>query len=188
MYLYVANATKLDQTVFYRLDFNTEGNAELSDRLRAARHFIIKPGRQAPVPHGDMHESQVKSIISQLETYGAQDIGTVGGGRFPRGKQIPLLLSQGKPVPAKMIEACHDHNQGVLGGQGTHRREQAALATDRMVQDQVDATVKKFEVEIEDIGAGSGSEELLGKDHKSLAVGYIVDKDAQTAQNKNKKK
>jgi hypothetical protein len=178
-HLYVANATKQNQTVFYRLDFNIEGELDMSDRLRAARKFDLNPGQVKSVA-GDMHDTQCKSIIEQLKTYGALDISETT--RPPRNQQVPLIMSMGKPVPPKLILEINEHNQGVLAVGGEHRRSQAALATDRLVQDQVDATVKEFTVEIEDVGAGPGSEEMLGKDHKNLAVGYKIDKDSSSQQ------
>lgn len=160
MYLHIANCTRQNQRVFYRLDFNFEGNP-ISQLGVLPKHHDIKPGRQEPVGGDLKHISQAQSIIDQLQRYGLTDAAEAN-----RVKGfIPYIYSVGKPIPAATIEKVINSNLGVLTRQGEVLREKAAITASTVVEsDNVT------------IGFEQVSESEYGG--PSVAEGFIVDKTA----------
>jgi hypothetical protein len=111
--------------------------------------------------------------MAQLEKMGAKQVSDIN--RLPRKMQVPLLLSTNKRIESKSIYEVANHNKGILVAQGVHRRQQAALSLDRIVQEQIDTASKEFEVEVEEIPV-PGSEEFMDKGHTTVAEGLRVDK------------
>ena len=181
MRLKVANCLPQQQQVFYRLEYNFFGEPDAGDRFRTAKSINVLAGRQVVVG-GDLHEQQVKSIIKQLEVYGAIDISQMG--RLPRAV-VPYLVSIDKDVPAKLIADVFKHNKGVLSSEGRKRRETAAVVANEAVENAVQAQAKlqTFEVEIEQQDPEPGEPDPVGN---RLTEGLRVDKKA-TGGKKGKK-
>lgn len=137
--LFIANCTKQQQAIYYRLDFNSVG--ELDPRRQqqpAKRSPTIPPGRQITIG-GELHITQITDIIEQLKPVGlasVADLNRLSG-------VVPYLFSTGTAVPAHAIRAVLAHNAGVLLQQGKIRRENAAIAASQAVD------TGTFEVEIE---------------------------------------
>jgi hypothetical protein len=184
VYLYGANCTQQRQVIWYRLDFNTEGDAR--QRANALKQISVDPGKQVPIGGNLEHLSQVDEIMKQLALVGG--VGVEEFNRLPKNKQVVYLLSTGKPVPGRMIEEAHAHNRAVLRAQGQVRREQAAIGVNEIVERHIDATVSKFDVEMEQMPPVAGEETPQGQplvfgahvDHKATAEQVAKSKSART--------
>jgi len=128
MRLHIANCTKQNQRIYYRLDFDQAGMPRSQMNVQP-RHQDLLPGRQAAIG-GDLdHISQVESIVTQLNRFGLAAVKDI-----PRLKQFtPYIYNVDKPVTADQIRIVDDHNRGVLANQGAVRREAAAIAATEVV-------------------------------------------------------
>jgi hypothetical protein len=146
--LFIANCTRHSRKVFYRLDVDKSGQIDPNDRFRSAREITVPAGKGAML--GDLHPSQITSIIDQLKPFGAREANDTGN--LPR-HTVPYLLSSGAPIEARLILKVYKHNQGVLNDQGVTRRRKAAIgsneAVNRHMAEQTGEQLKLFEVAIE---------------------------------------
>ena len=141
---YMANATQQNRVFYFRFDYNHEGDARV--RASGVKQIQIRPGTQTTVA-GELNPAQLKEIVPQAEQSGAVNIDTFN--RLPKTQEVIFLFGIDKAVPARMIDEAHAHNRGVLRAQGELRRRQAAVGVSKVVEDHIDATVQKFEVEYE---------------------------------------
>jgi hypothetical protein len=182
--LYIANVSRQNQIVCFRLDYGPDG--ELKDtnrRFEPARQQEIPPGRQVMIG-GDMHMRQIEDIVKQLQPYGL-----VGALDAPRQRAIaPLVFNVVNPVTAKVMESVRDTNAELLTADGHERRQKAAVATNDIVQTTV---AQQFaEVGIEDKPADRTDvtfeqQEQSEAGEKTIAEGYRVEAGA-AAPPKNK--
>lgn len=160
--LFIANCTRHPRKVFYRLDVDKSGQIDPNDRFRAPREITIMGGKGAML--GDLHPSQITSIIDQLKPFGAREANDTGN--LPR-HTVPYLLSSGTPIEARLIMKVYKHNQGVLNDQGVERRKRAAIgsneAVNRHMAEQTGEQLKLFEVAIEQQPVGADEAEPQGK-------------------------
>lgn len=117
--LFVANCTRINKRVHYRLDFSAD-----PARRTAPKSQDIPAGRQVCLG-GDLNIDQIQTIIGQLNRFGM--VGTVDLGRLPR-RQCPYLFNIDKEVSAAQIKAVVAHNNGVLTNEGADRRRRLAIA------------------------------------------------------------
>jgi hypothetical protein len=132
--LYIANPTKQVQIICYRLDYNKKGEDEVMRRFQPAKQQDIQPGRQAMIGSRDFHLTQVQDIVDQLEPYGI--IAAKEVGRLPR-KKINYVFNVDSPVPADVMRAIQNHNNGVQIEEGRDRRAKSAVASNDLVQQTV---------------------------------------------------
>lgn len=148
MRLLIANCTKQNRKINYRLDFGRDGSMIMDPRFRYHRPLPIKAGTVVEVP-GLVHESQCTSIMNQLEKYGARQVSEKN--RLPN-YVVPYLMSVDAPISPRAIAEVLAHNNGVKTSEGSIRRQKAAIsATDAIVKSvedaQVNAEVKAPEVQ-----------------------------------------
>lgn len=161
--LFVANCTNQNYTFYYRLDFRAEGQ-DINPNLKIPKTLPIRSGRQIPFP-GDLHEQQIKELISQLRRYGALDVSEVKG---KIRTVVPLVFSIGSPVSEHIMRHVHGLNNGIKINEGEVRRSAAAVAANEALTSHVGDAPPEFEVSIEQEG-----ESGLGE--KPLAVGFRRD-------------
>ena len=168
--LYVANTTKHNQQVFYRLDFAPDGGMDprAAQRMNAKSEPIPK-GRQKNLG-GDLTMPQIEDIVRQLNVFGM--VGEKEIARLPR-RQVPYVFNVDKVVSEKAIRTVLAHNDGVLVQEGKTRRAAMAIAANEI------AEADGFEVSIEQEEASEFGESLI-------AEGYAID-DAVAAQDREKK-
>lgn len=70
MKLYIANCTRQNWVVHYRLDFLPDGTVDPRRQNQPARQQAIAPGRQEMIASPDLHISQIDDIVNQLVPYG----------------------------------------------------------------------------------------------------------------------
>jgi len=141
MKLYVANCTKHRQKVYYRLDFNMEGQPA-SQAGKLPKSQDIEPGRQI-VLGGDLHKSQIVSIVDQLNKFRAA--GTVD---VPRLKdQAPYVFDIDRAVPAATIRRVIEHNGTILLTAGKERRQKAAIVVNRIVEQRMNEELIAKQIE-----------------------------------------
>jgi hypothetical protein len=167
MRFYIANCTRQDQTIFYRLDFNAEGVR--LDRIIPPRSISIKAGQQVSI---DLkHLSQAQSIMDQLAKVGGRGIDEKN--RLPQ-VIVPYMLSVEKAVPRGLIDQVFQHNKGIQDQKGKLLRKRAAIVASDAVQRAVDANVRQFEAEIEQQDPADGED---GPEGKPVAEGFRVSAD-----------
>lgn len=158
--LFIANVTRQNQVVYYRLDFNPDGTPNLNRHFQPAKRSpAIAPGRQIPIG-GDLHVTQITSIVDQLNRFGmagANETGRLNG-------FTPYLFNIDQPVPVNAIRAAVRHNDGIRIKEGNVRRENAAVAAASV------AKTEDFTVEIE--------QEPGESEGPTLEQGFHVVKDA----------
>lgn len=130
MRLYIANPTPQRQLIYYRLDYDREGNQkDMNRRFQPAHQQEIAPGSQAQLG-ADMHKVQVADVIRQLQVYGlvsADEVAKVG-------HRIPYIFNLDAPVPADVMRRAQFHNNNVLVEDGRVRRAKAAVASNDLIQ------------------------------------------------------
>lgn len=137
--LYLANPTRQQRKVYYRLDMNAEG---VRMDKQPPKHVDIAPGRQARLRLE--HVSQVGAIIQQLAKVGAR----AASERNRLGTAtVPIVFSTDKAVPVEVISAVHVHNRLINHVRAQKHRQAIALASSQQVQDAVDATMSKFNID-----------------------------------------
>jgi hypothetical protein len=181
--LYIANTTRQEQVVCYRLDFNNDGSPIEAERSRfqPARQQNIPPGRQIPIG-GDFHINQITDIVDQLKRYGL--IGEMNVDQVISSgerKVVPYIFQIDRTVSAKSIKTIMDHNAAILIDDGQQRRAKAAVASSDLVQNAVasqfaeigidQAPTDKFEVGFEQLEQSEAGE-------KTIAEGYRMDRKA----------
>ena len=180
--MYVANCTRQNQIVYFRIDFDTKGSRQ-----------AISPPKQMPIPAGqqvmltrDQHPDAVKSIVDQLTIYGMKGMLDLQRGDLG-DKVIPFLFDLGRPLKLSAIKDVMDHNHRVKIFDGKKRREDAAIASNNMLERTVEAQLaamdptgeqplpdlKKSTVDFETAGDPNPEE---GRD--KLAEGFVIDKSA----------
>lgn len=132
--LYIANVTRQEQIVCYRLDFTKEGELQQNTQFRPHRQQNIPAGRQVQIG-SDWHSKQIADIVDQLAKFGL--IGVVDIPRIDGTCFHPYIYNIDKPVSVDAMRAVRDHNSAVKNREGTKRRKEAAVATNAIVQDTV---------------------------------------------------
>lgn len=173
--LYIANCTKQNQEIYFRLDFDIDddGRKQIVTRFRPAKRQSVAPGRQI-VLGGDLHIRQIQDIISQLEVFGL-----IGEADVPRLDRIAsYVYNIDQPVRADTIRTVMASNQGILITQGVERRKAAAIVTNETVANTVNqqfaeagiskAPEQAVEVEIEQLEQSEAGE-------KRIEEGYKID-------------
>jgi hypothetical protein len=195
--LYIANASKQRQLVYYRIEFDTdperkESSSPLSQVGRAAPHVEIEPGQQKMIPGGDydarggglLSKSAVDRIIRQLRPFGLVMETEMGDVLGRRDRTFTLIASIDTPVPRDSIDHVINSNHESKTGEGAHRRRQAAVAANEsaervaqmhMAQNGVPedkgGLKQPLEFEVE-------QQELANESDKRLEEGFRVDKKA----------
>lgn len=134
MRLYIANCTRQNRIVCYRLDFDQQGKPELRAQFQPAKQQPIDPGRQAMIG-GDFHIRQIEDIVAQLARYGMVGVKDVATNK----KMAPMVFNVDAPVPAEVMRRVSSSNAELLIEQGKMRRQRAAIRSN----DLVNATVQK---------------------------------------------
>lgn len=173
--LYVANCTRQQAEIHYRLDFTDKGEREPNSRFQPAKKQTIPPGRQTEIGR-DLHPAQADDVVKQLQRFGMIAVLDVGNQK----KIAPYVFNMGMPVPSDVIRRVQNRNHGLLIEQGRQRREQAAIVVNKTVENAVNAEmangglppvdqVAPTEVEFEQL------DQVEGDTGKMLGEGFRVD-------------
>jgi hypothetical protein len=162
--LHIANCTRQQRQVNYRLDMNSDGVMTVNPG--APHKFItVQPAKTAQL--NLQHSNQAKMIIDQLAGVGGVDVSDIE--RLQRGKTTPYLFSVDKPITLRPITKVYNHNRGVISNSGEARRENAAIAANAAVEQQVGVEdVKQFELTLEGVENAEDTKD----------VGFKIDKTA----------
>jgi hypothetical protein len=180
--LYIANTTKHDQIIFYRLDFDQSGQP-VSQVGKMPKQQTIPRGRQVNIG-GDLYMSQIDSIVEQLKPYGLIGVADVQH----MTKIAPYVFNVDQPVSSETMRRVHAFNDGVSILDGKKRRQSAAVAVNDQVQRVVDELAAQANVplptpfvdptkpvvEFEQIEQSENGE-------KRIEEGYILNQDAPAA-------
>lgn len=181
MRLYVANCTKQKQAICYRLDVDKDGNLKDTNRRFQPHHQQeIEPGRQVQLG-SEFHVSQIVHIKEQLSPFGMLDASEIG--RLPK-KVIPYVCGVDRPVSSKIMEMIRAHNEAVLIESGHDRRQRAAVATNALVTQAVQATYAANGVNADAAGVTDVTfeqQEQSEAGEKRVEEGYTVDPSAKGA-------
>lgn len=166
--LYLANPTRQVRKVYYRLDISAEG---VRMDKQPPKHVDVLPGRQTRLRFE--HPSQVEIIVRQLSKVGAR----AASEKNRLGNlTVPIVFSADKPVPTEVISEVHRHNRMVNHTRAQRHRQAIALASSQQVQEAVDSTMSKFnidgrvdlklfeaEIEMSDDGGGNVEGKAVGE-------------------------
>jgi len=170
--LYIANCTKQNQMIYYRLDFNNRGEPEKNARFQPAKQQEIPPGRQI-ILGGDFHPTQIEDIVQQLVPYGL-----IGVTDVPRQKKVaPFVFNVDKPVPADIMRNVSHINSEVQIEEGKLRRQKAAIAVNDLVTQRVAAEFLNQGVTDEptqNLSLAIEQEEQSENGEKRIAEGFKV--------------
>lgn len=168
MRLYLANVSFQRQLVLYAL--TRDRNGEYSEKIarQGTRQEAIGSGEQIQVA-GDFCIEQIQEILDQLEPYGL-----VGE------KDIPSALREGvvhsiafnidQRISGSKLRELHEHNTAVRLGQGSARRQAAAITANQLLTNTVEETPRLFEVEYE-------QEETSPLGETAIAEGFHMETD-----------
>jgi hypothetical protein len=176
--LYVANTTKQNQRVYFRLDFDVDAEGRRSTILRfqPAKYVDIPPGQQRVIG-GEIHQDQVESIVEQLRPYGLAGVTEVAS----LAAVTPYIFNLNQPVKADHIRYVMAKNEGLQIEEGRQRRAKAAIIMNETVSNAVanqfaqqgiqKEPVQDFEVEFEQLDQSEAGE-------KRIEEGYRIDPNA----------
>lgn len=173
--LYIANVTRQDWTVCYRL------GAAPGAKFDGHKQQTIPAGRQQMVG-GDFAPQQIGEIVDQLSRYGM-----VGVVDIPRlGKTMaPLVYNIDKPVSADAMRKVRGGNELIHIDEGTDRRAKAAIATNDMVTNAVRNEFARQEIDA-DVAEGTdvSFEQLdeVADGQKPVEEGYKVRPEGQSVE------
>lgn len=128
--LYIANCTKQNREIHFRLDFNPPAGVQ--------RDFIpptkrdVKPGQQVKIR--DISIDQAEIIRAQLEPYGLLSVKEV---QSAGNAVVPIIFNVDKAVKPDEIRIVMDHNDRVQIFKGRERRKKAAMSVNELVADAV---------------------------------------------------
>lgn len=177
--LYVANPTKQRQVIYYRLDFNKQGEREELRRFQPARQQDVGPGMQVQLG-GDLHQTQIVDIVEQLGRYGL--IGVVDVPRM-HGR-VTYVYNIDRPVPAEILRRVIFHNDAIMIADGRDRRAKAAVATNDIVQNTVANQFAQLGIDQRPADRTSVTfeqQEQSERGEKPIAEGYRVTPDGKGA-------
>lgn len=156
--LYIANVTRQNHVINYRLEFTKSGEVNARQNFQPARQQQIDAGRQNQLG-SDFHIKQIEDIIDQLKPFGL-----IGESDVPRmeNRFYPYVFNIDKFVSERAMRAVRDHNAGIKFQEGVDRRAKAAVAANEVLQstvanqfaenginaepsDQVDVTIEQLE-------------------------------------------
>lgn len=124
MDLFIANATRQQQIICYRLDFNQPGQQQ---NFKAAAQRQIAPGQQVKVEADTI--DQIQAVCEQLGNYGMRAVNEI-----PRATDVvPLIFNVGAPVKKAAIVEVMEHNSRIKIMEGKIRRQRAAVASNETV-------------------------------------------------------
>jgi hypothetical protein len=174
--LFIANPTRQEQVICYRLDFNNQGDRMEADRTRfqPAKQQTVPPGRQVQLG-GDFHPNQITDIIDQLKPYGL--IGEVDVPRMER-KVVPYVYQIDRYVGHDTFRKVIAHNSGILIEDGKQRRAKAAVASSEIVQNAVANQFQEAGIEpppIDQVEIGYEQLEQSEAGESTIAEGFRVD-------------
>lgn len=143
MNLFIANCTKQQQIICYRLDFD-----QIDGPQRAFKPAIqrpIAPGQQVKIEADTI--DQLQSVCEQLEIYGLKGVTDV-----PRATDVvPIVFSTGAPVKKNAIVEVMEHNARIKLLEGKGRRQKAAVASNETVVNAVASELARQELPVEAI-------------------------------------
>lgn len=168
MRLYLANVSFQKQLVLYAL--TRDRNGEYSEKIarQGTRQEAIGSGEQIQVA-GDFCLEQIQEILDQLEPYGL-----VGEKDIPSGLNgnivHALAFNIDQKISGSKLRELHEHNTLVRLGQGSARRQAAAITANQQLTNTVEETPRLFEVEYE-------QEETSPMGEKAIAEGFHLEPD-----------
>jgi len=176
--LYIANCTKHDQIVFFRLDFDQEGKS-VTQIGKMPKQQDIPRGRQRQIG-GDQPMPTIDSIVEQLRPFGL--IGVADVARMT--KMAAYVFDVDRPVSAEVMRRVHAFNDGVAVMAGKVRRQQAAVAVNDQVQKLVDQLAAAANVPLpEPLDTGKPAVEFeqieqSENGEKRIEEAYVIDREA----------
>ena len=175
--LFVANVSKQNHIIYFRLDYDKAGQPLGIGIFRPANASpVVGSGRQVQLG-GDLHMNQVASIILQLSVYGAINEDEV---KRTRGR-ITYICQVDRPVSTEAIRLANNHNNGILEDDGRSRRKRAAVAAnasvDLQLQSQMEPQppVREFDMSVE-------QEDQSEHGERRIEEGFRIDHDATSPQ------
>lgn len=145
--LYVANATKHNQIIVYRLP---ESTAPIRRNMTPGEQIAIK----------DLSTADVEAIIRQNVVYGWMDAGAIDHAK----PFVGIIYSTDKQITANKIMATMEHNLDVLTARGRDNRKLAAVATNDTLQRAFDASnvadLQSMSMSIEEQGTKTHDAEI----------------------------
>lgn len=131
--MYVANCTMQIQDFIYRLPENLK-----------ARQQRIEIGQQIQIS-GDLSTQDIEAIIQQHSPYGLIAADEVDRSR---GAFIGLCYSLDKPVNMARVQSALDNNSLVLTERGHMIRQEAGLATHKVISDGNPGVLQSMDFEV----------------------------------------
>jgi hypothetical protein len=119
MDLYIGNPRRQDHILAYRM----------LEQAGGAKMPTIRRGGQFKIP-GDLTQPEIEYIVNQHRKYGLLSVDEVGGSR----QEVPLIYSVGRPITAAILNSVMKHNTDVLVAKGKELRQQAAVAANNAIE------------------------------------------------------
>lgn len=178
MKLHVANCTRQNKIIFYRLDIDAEGAIHPLARHQPAKQMSVAPGQQVVLGGRDLTERQVDFLVAQIERFGGAAVSELPRLKVP----APYLWNVDQPVTGDEIREAMALNNGILEQAGAARRKKAAIGVNSLVEKRVahelalggiPAPEHVIDVEYEQLDTTEASQKRLGE-------GFLI-RDAVTA-------
>jgi hypothetical protein len=180
--LYIANCTRQEQEVQYRLE---RQQLLPGQRPYPAMRFQIPRGRQAVVG-GDLPLEKIQIIVEQLRVFGLKSVDEVKSDmRF-----TPYVFDVDRPVKVDVMRFVIAQNDGIRVEEGKERRVKAAVATNDLVTKAVTETLESVGIEPPDVAVRAVEFEQVEQSEageKRIEEGFKLDANAPPPASSSKK-
>lgn len=152
--LYVANSSKQNQEVQYRVPENEKVIIKM-----------LKPGEQRVLHDGAAEE--VDAIIHQQSRYGMRNVKEIDRAR----EYIGLVYSVDRPIKPEAILKVDEHNDVALEKMALQARQEGMAALDEQMSTTAQETASRVKsLSVETIEQTSGPEDSGDKKHETISV------------------
>jgi hypothetical protein len=165
--LYVGNVSKQIQIFAYRA---LEKPGIISQTIPIGGQIRVAPNG----PNTDLTAHEIDFIIGQHKMYGirsADDLNDNSNSPFNG-----LVYSTGKPITAEKLRRAMQKNEELLRSLGRQMRQEAALAVNSQIEEQIGGPLNTLEMSITEVEPRGG----YGEDSDPIAEGVRVTRDTET--------
>jgi hypothetical protein len=163
--LYIGNVSKQIQQFCYR---SPDRPGVIVQTIPIGGQIRISPNGQ----HVDLSPLEIDAIIAQHSAYGIVNVSDIDNKQSPFNG---VCYSIGKPISAEKLRRAMLKKEEALGVFGQKLRQEAALAVNSQIEEQIGAPLRQLEMSFEEVEPKGG----YADDVDHLAEGVRVTREAE---------
>ena len=176
--LYIGNVSKQIQHFAYR---SPERPGVITQVIPIGSQIRVSPNGQ----HVDLSTPEIESIINQHRTYGLIDVNDIDNKQSPFNG---LCYSVGKPITPEKLRRAMQRKEEALKTFGQKIRQEAALAVNSQIEEQIGAPLRNLEMSFEEEEPRGGYVDELEHISEGIRVTRDQPEDAISPINMNRRR